>query len=110
MLDSVAFRADKNVFLNKQELARTVASGRKKRNPNPNRKYDTLLLLDDEQMRNVGTVQLYNLERRVLFLVCTTTDSRGYKAVRMVLLVSGREEKEMSDFIKSLHIGTRYDI
>ena len=29
VLDSVAFRADKNVFLNKQELAATVLSGRK---------------------------------------------------------------------------------
>ena len=54
VLDSVAFRADKNVFLNKQELAATVLSGRKRRNLNPNRAYDHILLLDDQENREGG--------------------------------------------------------
>ena len=54
VLDSVAFRVDKNVFLNKQELAATVLSGRKWRNLNPNRTYDHILLLDDQENREVG--------------------------------------------------------
>ena len=54
VLDSVAFRADKNVFLNKQELEATVLSGRKRRNLNPNRTYDHVLLLDDQENRAVN--------------------------------------------------------
>ena len=91
VLDSVAFRADKNVFLNKQDLARTVESGRKRRNPNPNRKYDTLLLLDDEQMRN--SEKFFS----------------SFVLPRMTEDIK-QEEKEMGDFIKSLHLGTCYDI
>ena len=56
MLDSVAFRADKNVFLNKQELEATVMSGRKRRNLNPNRTYDHVLLLNDEENREVKEI------------------------------------------------------
>lgn len=56
MLDSVAFRADKNVFLNKQELEATVLSGRKRRNLNPNRTYDHVLLLNDEENREVKEI------------------------------------------------------
>lgn len=54
VLDSVAFRADKNVFLNKEALASTVNSGRKRRNTNPNRVYDHILLLDDEENAEVS--------------------------------------------------------
>ena len=56
VLDSVAFRADKNVFLNKEALASTVNSGRKRRNTNPNRMYDHILLLDGKENAEVNVM------------------------------------------------------
>ena len=53
-LHSVSFRADKNIFLNKTELAKVVECGRKRKNPNPNKKYDTLLLMNNSQEESVG--------------------------------------------------------
>ena len=52
-LHSVSFRADKNIFLNKAELSKVVECGRKRKNPNPNKKYDTLLLMNDAQEKSV---------------------------------------------------------
>ena len=53
VLQSVSFRSDKHIFLNKSELRSVVDGGRHKRNLNPNKSYDLLLLMTDEEDRRV---------------------------------------------------------
>ena len=53
VLRSVSFRCDKHIYLNKEELAQVVECGKRKKNPNPNKRYDILLLLNDDEQRRV---------------------------------------------------------
>ena len=56
VLQSVSFRSDKHTFLNKSELRSVVDKGRHKKNLNPNKSRDMILLMTDEEDRCVRTV------------------------------------------------------
>ena len=56
VLRSVSFRCDKHIYLNKEELAQVVECGKRKKNPNPNKRYDILLLLNDDEQRRVRSL------------------------------------------------------
>ena len=53
VLRSVSFRCDKHIYLNKEALSQVVECGKRKKNPNPNKRYDILLLLNDEEQKRV---------------------------------------------------------
>lgn len=53
VLQSVSFRSDKHTYLNKRELQSVVDQGRRKKNPNPNRLYDLLILMSDDEDKKV---------------------------------------------------------
>ena len=53
VLQSVSFRSDKQTFLNKSELRSVVDGGRHKKNQNPNKAHDMILLMTDEEDRRV---------------------------------------------------------
>ena len=110
-LHSVSFRADKNIFLNKAELAKVVECGRKRKNPNPNKKYDTLLLMNNSQDENVESLfENRDIVRTIFLFVHFTTNSRRRPKVVLLLFCDDRGHKEMDDFVKSLHLGTCYEV
>ena len=110
-LHSVSFRADKNIFLNKAELAKVVECGRKRKNPNPNKKYDTLLLMNSSQEESVGCFpENRNLVRAFFLFVHFTTNCGRRPKVVLLLFCDDRGHKEMDDFVKSLHLGTCYEV
>lgn len=109
-LHSVSFRADKNIFLNKSELMKVVECGRKRKNPNPNKKYDTLLLMNDSQEKCVICIIINrSVVRTVFFFVCFATNCRRCPKVVLLMICNHRGHKEMDDFVKSLHLGTCYE-
>lgn len=53
VLRTVSFRSDKHVYLDQNELEQALRNGKHRKNDNPNKFYDNLLLLNEEENRQV---------------------------------------------------------
>ncbi|KAK8802799.1 hypothetical protein WA171_006471 [Blastocystis sp. BT1] len=88
-LRSITFRSDKHVYLDQSELEQAVSCGKHRKNENPNKFYDNLLLLNNEE--NQQSEKFFN----------------SYIFPRMVQDIS-LDQKEFDHFVSSLHLGLQY--